>query len=86
MLMVFMPDSDVQYQLALLLTVFFSVPSSLKLFDCFVHCIVNRKKGLTRGRNSMQFATSLVTRLGDLYLQNLIVTMPTYVIINSFEV
>lgn len=48
MLMVFMPDSDVQYQLALLLTVFFSVPSSLKLFDCFVHCIVNRKKGLTR--------------------------------------
>lgn len=65
---------------------FWSVPRSLKFFDCFVHCIFNRKKGLIRGRNSMQFATSLVTRLGDLYLQNLIATMPLYVIINSLGI
>lgn len=33
----------------------------------------------------MPFATSLVTRLGDLYLQNLIVTMPMYVIVNRLS-
>lgn len=40
---------------------------------------LNRKKGHTRERNSMLSATSLVIRLGDLYHQNLIVTMPMYV-------
>lgn len=46
----------------------------------------NRRKVHTRGRNSMPSATSLVIRLADPYLQNLIVTMPMYVIIQDYFV
>lgn len=48
-------------------------------------CLVfNRKKAHTRGRSLMLSATFSVIRLGGLYHQNSIVTMPMYVALGHF--